>query len=439
MKPSISKEEYQNRRKKFLAQLPADSIAILTSAPVRYKTTDNEYPYHPNNNFYYLTGFAESNCVAVFIPDRTAGQFILFNLPKIHKEEIWHGLRAGQEAAVSEFLADEAFVIDEFKTKLSTWLRDKNEIFFSPGTHIGYDEIVAEVMNHLKTKGHKLTLHSINPIIHEMRLIKSPEEIAVLRFAAQTSVVAHKRAMKICRAGLYEYHLAAELMHEFISENCQASYNNIVAAGRHGIILHYTKNDGALAAGDLLLIDAGAEYDFYDADVTTTFPVNGKFSTEQKLIYDLVLKAQRAALQLVKPGLCWLSLQQTIVQIMTEGLLKFGILHGRLDDLLANHSIAPFYMHNSGHWLGLDTHDVGLYKLGEAWRILQPGMVFTLEPGLYLSKDTPGLDPRWHDIAVRIEDDVVVTETGYELLSEGLPRTTEEIEQFMIKKITCTA
>jgi len=435
MKPSIPIEEYQTRRKKFLAQLPKNSIAMVASAPVRYKTTDNEYPYHPNNNFYYLTGFTESNCVAVFIPDRKEGQFILFNLAKMRKEEIWHGIRAGQQAAVDEFLADQAFSIDEFKKKLLEWLPGKTQIFFSPGTHIGYDEIITEAINSMRDQIAPPVIYPVNPIIHEMRLIKSEAEIALLRFAAQTSVAAHKRAMKICRPGLYEYHLAAELMHEFLWANCQASYNSIVAAGSHGIILHYTKNNGVLTTGDLLLIDAGGEYDFYDADVTTTFPVNGIFSTEQKLIYDLVLQAQRAALQSVKPGVCWLALQEIIVRIMTEGLLKLGILQGRLDDLLANHSIAQFYMHNSGHWLGLDTHDVGLYKVGEAWRTLQPGMVFTLEPGLYLSKDTPGLDPRWHDIAVRIEDDVVVTQTGYELLSDGLPRTTEEIELFMAKKV----
>lgn len=430
MPPKISPAEYQARRKKLLAQLPEYSIAVIATAPVRYKTTNNEYPYHPNNNFYYLTGFSESNCVAVFISTPEKKSFILFNLAKIRREEIWHGIRAGQEGAVNEFLADEAFAIDELKAKLLEWMPGKKQIFFSPGTHIGYDEIVSEVINSLPTAP---ILHDLNPLIHAMRLIKSPEEIELLRFAAQASVAAHKRAMKACQPGLYEYHLSAELTYGFMSMNCQNSYNNVVAAGANGIVLHYTNNNCMLHSGDLLLVDAGGEYDFYDADITTTYPINGKFSPEQKLIYDIVLKAQRAALEAVKPGLCWLTCQQIICQIMTEGLVALGILQGRVDDLLANQAICKFYMHSFGHWLGLDTHDVGPYKINDQWRLLEPGMVFTIEPGLYLAKETPGLDPRWHDIAIRIEDDVVVTETGYELLSTGLPRTTEEIELFMGK------
>lgn len=428
MFPKISPAEYQARRKKLFAQLPDYSIGIVVSAPVRYKTTDNEYPYHPNNNFYYLTGFTESNCAAVFISTPEKKSFILFNLAKIRREEIWHGIRAGQEAAMSEFLADEAFLIDELKNKLLEWMPGKTQVFFSPGTHIGYDEIISDIISSLPTPP---IVHNLNPIIHAMRLIKSPAEIDLLRFAAQASVAAHKRAMKACRPGLYEYNLAAELTYGFMSMNCQNSYNNIVAGGANGIVLHYTNNNSMLQDGDLLLVDAGGEYDFYDADITTTYPINGTFSAEQKLIYDIVLKAQRAALEAVKPGVCWFTCQQIILKIMTEGLLELGVLQGNLDELLANHTIFKFYMHNSGHWLGLDTHDVGAYKINDQWRLFEPGMVFTVEPGLYLAKETPGLDPRWHDIAVRIEDDVVVTETGYELLSAGLPRTTEEIEAFM--------
>jgi Xaa-Pro aminopeptidase len=342
---------------------------------------------------------------------------------------------------MSEFSADQAFSIHDFENEIRRLLQGKEKLFFTLGNDENYDAMMIRVTKTLKENARRegstvpLALVDVDHIIAEMRLIKSPAEIELLRLAAQISVAAHQRAMKICKPGLNESQIAAELIYGFMAEGCQdESYNSIVACGGNGVVLHYSANNALLEDGMLLLVDAGGEYRFYDADITTTYPVSGKFSPPQKMIYDLVLKAQSAAFALIKPGTRWVALQEAIVQVLTQGLLELGILQGELHELLLNREFFKFYMHNSGHWLGLDTHDVGAYKINGESRILQPGMVLTVEPGLYFSKDTAGLDPKWHDIAVRIEDDVVVTATGYEILSAGLPRTTEAIEAFMAQK-----
>jgi len=433
----ISSAEYKTRRQKFLAQLPKNAIAILPTAPERHKTADSYYDYHPDNSFYYLTGYDEPNCVAVFMPGRTEGEFLLFNMLKIREQEIWTGFRVGQEAAVSEYGANQAFPMTEFDQMLPELLTGRESLYFALGRNPEYDQKIILALNELRGRVRSGvavpdTIINVEKIIFEMRLIKTEAEIDLLRTAGQISVGAHKKIMKICKPGMNEFHIAAEIMYELLNGGCQSTaYGSIVAGGENGIVLHYQANNAELKSGDLLLVDAGGEYQFYDADITTTFPVNGKFSTEQKLIYDLVLKAQHAAFSKIKPGIAWWTLQETILQVFAEGLLALGILQGSVEKILEDKSYFKFYMHNSGHWLGLDTHDVGAYKVNGEWRKLAKGMVFTVEPGLYLSKDIPGLDPKWHDIAVRIEDDVVVTESGYDILTKGLPRTTDEIEAFM--------
>ncbi|MCD6046606.1 MAG: pepP [Gammaproteobacteria bacterium] len=433
----ISATEYQARRKKFLSQLPQDAIAIIPSMPIRHKSADNDYPYHPDMNLYYLTGYTESDCVAVFLPNRKEGEFVLFNLPKIREKEIWTGFLVGQEEAVKQFKADQAFVIDEFAQKLLELMQGRNKLYYALGRYAEWDEVIIKALNDLKRKvrqGIKVPEDIVNveAILFEMRLIKSAEEIELMRHVGQISVAAHKRLMKACSPGMFEYQLQAELEYEFMYQGCQEpAYTSIVAGGENAIVLHYISNRDQVKEGDLLLVDAGGQYEYYASDITTTFPVNGKFTPEQKLIYDLVLKAQLETFKLIKPGTPWWSLQENIFRILTEGLVELGILQGDLEKLLAEKAVFKFYMHNSGHWLGLDTHDVGAYKVDGQWRPLQSGMVLTVEPGLYLSKDIAGLDPKWHGIGVRIEDDLVVTETGYDILTKGLPRTTEEIEVFM--------
>ncbi len=425
----ISVEEYQQRRQKFLTRLPKNSIAILPSTPIRHKSGDANYLYQPETNLYYLTGYKEENCVAVFIPGRTEGEFILFNMPKIREKEIWTGFRVGQEGAKKTFGANQAFVIDEFQKMLPELLQGREKLYFTLGKNPQYDTLVINALNQLKAKvraGIKVPQEIVNveKIIFEMRLIKSAGEIAVMREAAQISVEAHKRAMKACKPEANESLLAAELMYGFLSRGCSTTaYDSIVASGANGVVLHYQANDCPLKAGELVLMDAGGQYQYYTSDITTTFPVNGKFTPEQKIIYDLVLKAQHAVFAHVKPGVRWWSMQEIIFRIFEEGLSQLGILKDK--------DLSKYYMHNSGHWIGLDTHDVGAYKVESEWRELKAGMVLTVEPGLYLSKDVPGLDSKWHDMAVRIEDDVLVTETGIDILSKGLPRTTEEIEAFM--------
>lgn len=434
---TISQAEYAQRRKFFLAKLPKNAIAIIPSMPTRHKSADNEYPYHPNMNLYYLTGYVESDCVAVLIPGRPEGEFVLFNLPKVREQEIWTGFRVGQEDAVKKFGADQAFVIEEFEKLLPDLMCGRDTLYYALGRYPEWDEKIIAALNSLKRKvrsGVKVpeTIINLETILFEMRLIKSPAEIEILRKAAQISVAAHKRAMSSCKPGLYEYQLEAEIEHEFAWQGCQEpSYTSIIAGGKNGIVLHYIDNREKLNDGELVLIDAGGQYEYYASDITTTFPINGKFTPEQKIIYDLVLKAQHEALKMVKPGTLWWSIQEKIMRTFAEGLLALGILKGDVEQLLVEKAVFKFYMHNSGHWLGLDTHDVGAYKIDGEWRTLQVGMVLTVEPGLYLSKDIEGLDPKWHDIAVRIEDDVLVTETGYDILTKGLPRTTEEIETFM--------
>ena len=437
MHPKISLAEYQKRRKKFFDQLTENSIAIIFGAPLRHKSADQYYSYQPNNNLYYLTGYSEAEVVAVFIREANNNKFILFNLPNNPLEEKWHGERTGQKGAQEKFGADEAFDIARLKEKLSEWIISKTELFYTFGYDEAADNLIIEIFRQLKKKTRQgvvlpQKIIDVENIIHEMRLIKSKEEIAVLRYAAEVTVMAHKAAMKLCKPNLYEYEIHACIMNTFFSHACQGSaYPNIVAGGSRGNILHYTENNRLLQQNELLLLDAGAAYEFYSADVTCTYPVSGKFSPQQKAIYDLVLLAHDTALALIKPGIAWHKMQEKIIRVLTQGLIDLEILQGNLEQLIQSQAVLPFYMHGSGHWLGLDTHDVSAYKINQDWRLLEAGMVLTVEPGLYFSKAISGLAPQWHDIAVRIEDDVLVTETGYEILSAGLPRTTEEIETFM--------
>lgn len=432
----ITQEEYQARRKKLASSLPKDSIALISAAPESIRNGDAHYRYRQDSHFHYLTGFDEPEALLIV----TAGpnsQSILFNRPRDLLQEQWVGRRQGQEGAITELGMDSAFAITDLASELPKMLIGKSSLYYVLGHNLELETIIREALITLKNqirKGVKgpEAFCDLEPILSEMRLFKSKAEIELMQRAADISVEAHARAMRLCSQLCYEYQLEAELIYEFARHGCRSvAYDPIVGSGENACILHYTQNNQPLKQGDLVLIDAGGEYEGYAADITRTFPVSGTYTQDQRSIYELVLKAQKAGIAAVKPGLAWNAVQQIIIEILTTGLCELGILKGEVDDLIAKEAYKPFYMHNSGHWLGLDVHDCGRYKINNAWRPLEPGMVLTVEPGLYISSEMEGVDKRWWGIGVRIEDDVLVTDTGHEVLTAALPVDIDAIEALM--------
>lgn len=432
----ISQQDYKNRRAQLAAALPADSIAFIPAASEVLRNGDAIYRFRQNSHFLYLTGFEEPDAVLV-ISSGKDGQSTLFNRPRNPAEEQWTGKRLGQEGALDQLGLQAAYAIEDLDTRLPELLAGKSSVYYALGQHPALEKKIMQGLQRLKSqirRGVKApsSLNDLDPIVSEMRLIKSDGEIALMRQAAKASVAAHLRAIRFCSPTKNEYDLEAELFHEFIRHGCRnAAYDPIIGGGENACVLHYTDNNKPLQAGDLVLIDAGCEYQGYAADITRTFPVNGKFSPEQKSIYELVLKAQQAGIDVIKPGVLWNRVQQVILEVLTQGLCELGLLQGSVPDLIAKEAYKPFYMHNSGHWLGLDVHDCGSYKIEQAWRPFEPGMVLTVEPGLYISSGTPGVDKRWWGIGVRIEDDVLVTKSGHEVLTAELPVALDEIEALM--------
>lgn len=433
----IKMSEYAKRRKTLMQRIGANGIVILHASPEIYRNADTMFAHRQNSDFYYMTGFNEPEAVMVLAPKRKEGEFILFNRVRDRDREIWDGPRAGQEGARKEFQADQAFPISEFEKMLPSLLADREEIHHQFGANAKCDEVIFGAVNELRGKIRggmqaPISFVDVMPTIHEMRLFKSPAEIEVMSRAAEITAEAHINAMMACEPGMYEYQLEAELTYAFQRNGARfAAYSSIVGAGRNTCILHYIANNQKIKDGDLVLIDAGAELDNYASDVTRTFPANGKFSGEQRAIYELVLESQIAGIKAVKPGTPWNAVQIAIVKVLTQGLIDLKILKGRRDDLIAKEAYMPFYMHKSGHWLGLDVHDVGRYKLGDKWRKLEADQVFTVEPGIYISADIPGVDKRWHNIGVRIEDDIVVTKQGAHVMTADIPKTIGDIEAIM--------
>lgn len=436
----IKMTEYAKRRKELMKKIGPNGIVVLPSAAEAPRNGDAFYPFRQNSDFYYLTGFDEPDAVLVLAPKRKEGETIFFNRVRDRNHEIWDGPRAGQEGACQDYLADQAFPIGELTNLLPELLVGREVIHCPLGTNKAFDKLLLKSLNKIRAKirsGSQLPVafYDIAPSLHEMRLFKSPAEIEVMQKAVDISAKAHVRAMHACRPGMNEYQLEAELMYEFQKQGARyPAYNSIVGAGKNTCILHYIKNNQEIKDGDLVLIDAGAEYQNYASDITRTFPANGRFSAEQRAIYELVLASQLAAIKVTKPGASWTAMQDVIVKILTQGLVDLGILKGNVDSLIEKEAYFPFYMHRSGHWLGLDVHDVGRYRIGNKWRKLEAGMVLTIEPGLYISADVPGVPKRWHNIGVRIEDNVLVTEKGCKVLSQSIPKTVEEIESVMAKK-----
>ncbi len=428
--------DYAKRRKTLMAQAGSSAIIILPSAAEIIRNGDAHYSFRQQSDFYYMTGFTEPEAIAVFIPKRKAGEYVLFNRVRDRERETWDGPRAGQEGACNDFMVDQAFPIESFASVLSELLADKLTIYYPIGASKWFDDMLMATINQIRSKirsgsSWPTTFVDVVPLIHEMRLFKSPAEIAVMQRAIDITRDGHLRAIRACRPNKYEYELEAELMYAFRSHNAGNAYTPIVGAGRHSCILHYVSNNHKIAGGDLVLIDAGAEYQHYAADITRTFPANGKFSAEQRAIYELVLQAQLAAIKAIKPGVPFTMMQDVVVKIITQGLIDLGLLKGKLDDLIKKQAYFPFYMHRAGHWLGIDVHDAGRYTVDKKWRPLEPGMVFTVEPGIYISADIPGVPKRWHNIGVRIEDNVVVTEKGCEVMSQHIPKKIDDIEALM--------
>lgn len=432
----ISQEEYQARRKKLAQQLPEGSVAIIPAAHELLRNGDTHYRFRQDSDFYYLTGFNEPDALLVITGGKDS-KSILFNRPRNPAEEQWTGKRLGQDGAESQLGIHAAFPVHTIKEKLPELLAGSSAVYYVLARNPSLEKQILQALKVVKAqvrRGVKApdSLCDLEPVLSEMRLFKSEAELDLMRRAASISVDAHKRAMQACKNLDHEYQLEAELIHEFSRHGCRSvAYDPIVGGGENACILHYTDNDQPLHSGDLVLIDAGGEYGNYAADITRTFPVNGTFSPEQKIIYELVLKSQKAGIAAIKPGFPWNGVQQIIVRILTEGLCELGLLHGSVDELVAKEAYKPFYMHNSGHWLGLDVHDSGRYKVNNEWRPLEAGMVLTVEPGLYISAGTPGVDKRWWNIGVRIEDDVLVTKTGHEVLTAALPVDVDEIEALM--------
>jgi len=430
---------YSRRRKRLMQAMGHDSIAILPAAPVKLRNRDVEYPYRPDSDFYYLTGFPEADAVMVLLPGRRSAEYLLFCRSHDPNTALWNGPMAGLEGACKLYGADDAFPIDDIDDILPSLLEDRKKIFYTMGGHPEFDAHLMEWLNQVRGKSRSgITppeeIVVLEHLIHEMRLFKDKGEISAMRQAARISAQAHCRAMQACRSGMMEYQLEAELLHDFITHGCrEPAYPSIVGGGNNGCVLHYTANNDELRDGDLVLIDAGAEYQGYAGDVTRTFPVNGRFTPQQKALYELVLKAQLAAIEKVKPGNHWNDPHQAAVRVLTRGLIKLGLLKGEYRDLIKDEAYRRFYMHRTGHWLGMDVHDVGDYKIDGVWRLLEPGMVLTVEPGLYIPAGSRGVAKKWWGTGIRIEDDVLVTRDGCEVLSRAAPKSVADIEALMAR------
>lgn len=433
----IKMPEYGKRRKELMQIVGSKGIVILPAAKEVLRNGDAVYSFRQNSDFYYLTGFSEPDAVLVLAPKRKEGEYILFNRVRDPHHEIWDGPRVGQKGACKEFLADQAFPIQDLEKILPELLIGRESIHYPLGANSHFDEIITKSVNKIRAKirsglASPIQFMDIDPSLHELRLFKSPNEIAMMQKAVDITAKAHVSAMQVCQPGMYEYELEATIMYEFMRHGARfPAYGCIVGAGKNTCILHYVNNNQKIVDGDLVLIDAGAEYDNYAADITRTFPANGRYSAEQRAIYELVLDAQMAAIKAVKPGASWMAPQITIVKRMTQGLIDLGILKGNVNDLIEKQAYFPFYMHRSGHWLGLDVHDAGRYQMGDKWRKFESGMVLTVEPGIYISKNIPGVHKRWHNIGIRIEDDVVVTDSGCDVLSRDIPKQIADIEAIM--------
>ncbi len=428
---------FKKRREEFLKKMES-GIAIFRNPDEVIRNNDAHYKYRTDSDFYYITGFSEPNSIAVFLPNHPEHKFVMFVRPRDPERETWDGKRAGLEGAINDFGADASFDIKEFEEKLPQLLKNQEKLFYTIGQYPEFDTTVITTLVSLRKKGRvgefpPSIIVETGRILHEMRLRKSPEEMDIMRQANLISQEAHIKAMKSVKAGMYEYEVEGIIDNEFRKHGAYSSaYNSIVGTGVNATILHYVENNKQLKDGDLLLIDAGAEYGFYAGDITRTFPVNGKFSKAQKDVYQVVLDANKQATEMVKPGVRFLDIHNKAVEVLTKGMIEIGLLQGDLETLIKDEKYKQFYMHKTGHWLGMDVHDVGRYfDENNDSRVVEAGMVMTIEPGLYIQENTVGVSPEYIGIGIRIEDDILVTESGYENLSARVPKEIDEIESLM--------
>ncbi|HEY9119281.1 MAG TPA: Xaa-Pro aminopeptidase [Marinobacter sp.] len=434
----IPVKEFNDRRRRLMERMASDSIAILPAAPERVRNRDVLHPFRQDSDFYYLTGFDEPDAVLVLIPGREHGESVLFCKERNPEKELWDGFLAGPEGAIETFGLDDAFPVSDIDDILPGMIEGRSRVYYPLGKDHNFD---AKVMDWVKVIRSKVRSGAHPPgefvalehLLHDLRLYKSAAEIKVMARAGEISCEAHKRAMKRARKGGFEYNLEAELIHAFMENGARSTaYPSIVGGGQNACILHYIENSAPLKEGDLVLIDAGCELECYASDITRTFPVSGKFSDEQRALYEVVLAAQYAAIEEVRPGNHWDHPHQAALKVLTQGLIDLGLLKNTtVEQAIEDQAFKPFFMHRTGHWLGMDVHDVGDYKVGDAWRQLEPGMALTVEPGLYVAPDNTDVDEKWRGIGIRIEDDVVVTKEGCRVLTDTVPKTIPEIEALM--------
>ncbi|WP_233520620.1 Xaa-Pro aminopeptidase [Flocculibacter collagenilyticus] len=440
---SIAITEFKARRERVLAQMEAGAVALFPAASEVTRSRDTEFPFRQDSDFHYLTGFPEPDAILVLIKadnntPNSQNQSMLFCLPKDPVAEIWQGRRFGQEQAAQNFLFDQAYSLDEAERQLIDILNGVQHIYFSQGSYAAFDTFIFDLLSKLRSnpkKGWKAPqqITDVRHIVHEMRLFKSDAEIAVMRQAGAISCEAHKRAMQFVQPGATEFQIEAELHHHYAMNGARyPAYGTIAGSGDNACILHYTENNAELHDGDLLLVDSGCELAGYAADITRTYPVNGQFSKEQAALYQIVLDAQLAALEYTKPGGTLKQAADVVNRIITQGLVSLGILQGDVEALIEQAQHKRFYMHGLGHWLGLDVHDVGEYKINDVERPFEPGMVLTIEPGIYISQ-SEAVDDKWKGIGIRIEDNILITEHGYDNLTQAVPKTIAEIEALMKK------
>lgn len=434
--------DYPKHRAAFMAKMPNNSIALFPAASELTRSNDTEYAFCQNKNFFYLTGFNEPDALLVLLKnEQSQNKSILFSLPKDALHEIWQGRRIGQIKAVQDYGVDESFEVTDVDNLLPDYLDGKSQVLFGFSDH----NFAAQVFTWLKQvkssvrQGAKTPQHlaDADPIVAELRLIKTENELALMRQANHISGLAHQRAMQKCQVGKFEYQMEAEILHEFARHGARhPAYASIVAGGDNANILHYTDNSDVLKNNELLLIDAGAELSGYAADITRTFPVNGQFTAEQKAIYQLVLDAKNLAINAIKPGMSFAKLNVLTNAFLTQGLVDLGIIEGDLTELISDKKVKEYFIHGLGHWLGLDVHDVGDYHINtdrEQLRSFEVGMVMTIEPGIYIPLSDLSVEAKWRGIGVRIEDNIAVTATGFENLTANSPQTIEDIEALMIK------
>ena len=437
----LTQADFQERRDILAGEMGLRSIAIIATSPVALRNRDADYKYRADSSFFYLTGFAEPEAVAVietFDTEEEGYTYSLFCRERDREMEIWNGYRAGVDGAVDDYEADEAYAIDLLDEEILTKLQNKDKLFYRIGHNAEFDARVAKWIATASGESRRGTsapaqIMQLDRIVDEMRLHKDENEIELMQLASDISAEAHTLAMQKVRPGMMEYALEAELNYVFGKNGCVPSYNSIVGGGENTCILHYVENDKELKDGDLVLIDAACEYQFYASDITRTFPVNGKFSPEQKALYNVVLDAQIAAINAVQIGNSYKEPHNVAVRILVQGLLDLGIMQGDLEEIIQTESFRQFYMHGTGHWLGMDVHDVGTYKANGEWRAYEEGMVVTVEPGLYIAPDDETVDVKWRGIGIRIEDDVVATKNGPLVLTAKVVKTVEDIEALMAK------